>query len=177
MSPTEGFCAASLIAALLLAAPAAQALPWSKDMVDQPSVKAQEARVDEPEDSVAAKGKEPVTKPKNVSEVVKFRLQAAAEISNPVAPGQRSIDRGEWVYQTHCASCHGAGGSGDGPVGLKYVPPPMDLTTDYVQQQADGQLFYTITHGGVVMPFYRDAIDIEDRWHLINYIKSELKTQ
>ncbi|MBT8143461.1 MAG: cytochrome c, partial [Gammaproteobacteria bacterium] len=79
--------------------------------------------------------------------------------------------------QTHCASCHGAGGSGDGPVGLKYVPPPMDLTTDYVQQQADGQLFYTITHGGVVMPFYRDAIDIEDRWHLINYIKSELKTQ
>lgn len=164
-----------LLGMALVALPAvASALPWSRDMVDQPSVKAQEARVEEPEGSVPRDGKEPMQPPADVSEVVLYRMQAAQQLSNPQPLSDASVKRGKWVYETHCAACHGVGGKGDGPVGLKYVPPPMDLSTPYVQLQADGQIFYTITHGGVVMPFYRDAVSIEDRWHLVNYIKSEL---
>ena len=152
---------------------AAVALPWSKDMVDQPSVKAQEHEVTEPPDSVPRAGIEPVRTPADVSEVVRYRLDAARELTNPEASSEQSLQRGKAVYDTHCLACHGASGKGDGLVGQKFVPPPMDLTTPYVQQQPDGQIFYTITHGGVVMPFYRDAIDIEDRWHLINFLKDE----
>ena len=47
----------------------------------------------------------------------------------------------------------------------------MELNLDYVQLQPDGQLFYTISHGSIAMPFYRQAILPEDRWHLVNFIK------
>ena len=156
---------------------AAPALPWSKDMVDQPSVKAQEATVAKPEHNVPVDGGEPMPVPRDVAEVVHARLEAARNLLNPQPSGEASVTRGKEVYDTHCLVCHGASGKGDGPVGRKFVPPPMDLTTDYVQLQADGQIFYTITHGGVAMPFYRDAIDAEDRWHLINYIKTQMKPE
>jgi hypothetical protein len=51
------------------------------------------------------------------------------------------------------------------------VPQPMELNFDYVQLQPDGQLFYTISHGSLAMPFYRQAVAVEDRWHLVNFIK------
>lgn len=155
----------------------AGALPWSKDMVDQPSVKPQETAVREAKGAVPATGKEAMPVPKDVAEVVRSRLQAARKMVNPVAADAASIARGKEVYDIHCSVCHGATGKGDGTVGKKFVPPPMDLSTDYVQLQGDGQIFYTITHGGVAMPFYRDAIGVSDRWHIVNYIKSELKAQ
>lgn len=155
----------------------AVALPWSRDMVDQPAVKAQEAPVERPRATVPAAGKDPAPTPASKADVAIFRLEAARELDNPQAADEESLARGKLVYETHCLTCHGVTGKGDGPVGLKFRPPPMDLTTPYVQQQPDGQIYYTITHGGIVMPFYRDAIEAEDRWHLVNYLKREFKSQ
>ena len=152
---------------------ALNALPWDKDMVDQPSVKAQEARVNEPRDAVPATGGESLPEPKNLADLVTARLQAAS-LANPQAATAESLARGKAVYETHCLPCHGVEGRGDGPVGKKYTPTPMNLTLDYVQQQSDGQLYYTITHGGIVMPFYRDAIAPNDRWNVVNYLKQAL---
>jgi mono/diheme cytochrome c family protein len=166
-----------VLAAAVVAMPlVASALPWNHDMVDQPAVKAQEKRVDEPRDSVPASGPETVPAPQSLADLVTARV-AAAGIANPQQASPESLARGRALYETHCQPCHGAAGTGDGPVGQKFVPPPMNLTVEYVQQQADGQLFYTITHGGVVMPFYRDAIVPADRWHIVNYIKHELVTK
>lgn len=163
-----------VVAAAALGVPlVALALPWNQDMVDQPSVKAQERRVDEPRDSVPATGGEEMPAPATLAELVTARV-AAASVPNPQQPTPESVARGKALYETNCLPCHGAGGLGDGPVGQKFVPPPMNLTVDYVQQQADGTLYYTITHGGVVMPFYRDAIPPSDRWHIVNYIKHAL---
>ena len=47
----------------------------------------------------------------------------------------------------------------------------MNLTLDYVQTQPDGQLFYTISHGSIAMPYYRDSIPARQRWDLVNYLK------
>jgi hypothetical protein len=47
----------------------------------------------------------------------------------------------------------------------------MELNLDYVQLQPDGQIFYTISHGSIAMPFYRQSMPAEDRWHLVNFIK------
>ena len=50
----------------------------------------------------------------------------------------------------------------------------MDLTLEYVQQQPDGQIWYTISHGSIAMPYYRDSIRDVERWHVVNYVKQVL---
>ncbi len=149
------------------------ALPWDKDMRNQPSVKPQEDQVYTNKSSVPTQGKEPFSPPEDISELVQARLKAGT-LKNPVAKTGKSLNRGKYQYDIHCAICHGEQGQGDGPVGKKYVPDPMNLTLDYVQIQPDGQLFYTISHGSIAMPYYRDSIPAVDRWHVINYIKSVL---
>lgn len=44
-------------------------------------------------------------------------------------PSQDLINRGEELYSTNCASCHGDLGLGDGPAGAALNPPPRDFTT------------------------------------------------
>ncbi|MBI5326707.1 MAG: c-type cytochrome [Deltaproteobacteria bacterium] len=138
------------------------AMPWSWDMFNQPSHKAQENNPpDMPEGTVSNKGKDMHAKERS----------NAATIQKPIAPSYESLARGKVMYDTYCAICHGESGRGDGTVGKKYVPP-TDLTSEYVQRKPDGDIYYTITYGGLaIMPVYGDAIIPEDRWHLVNYIK------
>lgn len=156
----------------LLIPVAVLALPWSDDMRDQPSIQPQQTVFEAPEGAVPTTGRpNPFAAPRDAAELVLARLEAADVLPNPVEADADSIERGQALYETHCQVCHGTGGRGDGPVGEKYVPTPINLTNRYIQEQSDGRIFYTITHGGVVMPFYRDSIRAEDRWHVVNYIK------
>lgn len=155
-----------LVALILIALPAAAfAMPWSWDMFDQPSHKAQEEPYPAiPEGSVTI----------NADPAIKDR-GAAAKLKNPVPMSDESVKRGRERYETFCLTCHGATGVGDGPVGQKYVPP-TNLTDGYVQGKPDGDIFYTIKYGGLgIMPLYGDSVASEDRWHIINYIKREFK--
>jgi len=172
MKPTDSGLFLLLIIIMILPG-LGWALPWDKDMRNQPSVKPQEAQVYTNKSSVPTQGKELIPAPENISELVQARLKAG-ELINPVANTEKSLNRGKYQYDIHCAVCHGMQGQGDGPVGKKYVPTPMNLTLDYIQIQPDGQLFYTISHGSIVMPYYWDSIPAVDRWHVINYIKSVL---
>ena len=142
----------------------AMAMPWSWDFFTQPSHKAQEEKaLPVPEGTVNTKGRLSL---KNREE--------AANLKNPVSPTPKSIERGKFVFDTYCATCHGETGQGDGIVGQKFVPP-ADLTSDYVQSKPDGDIYYTITSGGLaIMPMQGDAILPEDRWNVVNYIKSVL---
>jgi len=151
---------------ILLLPAAALSMPWSWDMFTQPSHKAQEEKPFSPPD-----GAIPVT-----GKSVNIKDRADAErLENPVPPTAESIARGQERFGIYCLTCHGAGGKGDGPVGVKYVPP-TDLTGEYVQTKPDGDIFYTITYGGVaIMPAYGDAMKVEDRWHIVNYIKQGLR--
>ena len=162
------------LAILLLVPSFVWAFPWSQDMRDQPSVKAQEVEITTSKTSVPTSGKELFLAPADTAELVQDRLTAGLEVRNPAPRSAESINRGKAVYDVYCALCHGVEGHGDGPVGLKFTPPPMDLTLSYVQIQPDGQIHYTISHGSIAMPFYRDAIPVIDRWHVVNYIKTVL---
>lgn len=139
------------------------AMPWSKDMFDQPTGKPQkDLPPPAPEGIVSTAGKLKEIKNRG----------GAAGLLNQIKPTVQSIERGRHFFNIYCTPCHGAGGKGDGTVGKKFVPP-TDLTSEYVQKKPDGDIFYTITYGGLaVMPGYGDAIPPEDRWHLINYIKN-----
>ncbi len=164
---------ALMIVAAMAVPGALGALPWNDDMKDQPSVKTQETTVELPAESVPADGGE-LDGPANLPELVRARLKAGEQLSNPLAAEDSDDGRAEEMYDTYCRVCHGVAGTGDGSVGLKYVPQPMDLTLPYVQQQTDGQLYYTITHGGVIMPSYRFAMSQEDRWRIVQYLRTGL---
>ncbi|MDH3405147.1 MAG: cytochrome c [Acidobacteriota bacterium] len=44
------------------------------------------------------------------------------------ADASEALARGEFLYRAHCASCHGVGGHGDGPVAEDLRTRPSDLT-------------------------------------------------
>jgi mono/diheme cytochrome c family protein len=164
-----------LIFSILVTAPASLgwAYPWDKDMVDQPSEKPQESVAPPGPGSIPVDGGE--TLPRPLTDEESFDMKdASAAIENPVPATEESLARGKVFYETNCLVCHGAEGRGDGPVGLKFVEKaPVDLNDAYTQDQADGQLFFTLTRGRVLMPFYRDALSPSERWDVINYVKSE----
>ncbi|MBE9503738.1 MAG: cytochrome c [Proteobacteria bacterium] len=142
----------------------AQAMPWSWDMYKQPTHKAQtEEALPLPEGTVPTKGK-----------LSMKDRDAAATLKNTVQPTSESIARGREVYNIYCSLCHGKTGVGDGIVGEKFITP-ADLTDEYIQTKPDGDIYYTITNGGLaVMPMQGDAIEPVDRWNVVNYIKHVL---
>ena len=147
--------------------------PWDQDMVDQPIAKPQRTPAPAGPGSVPVIGGE--TMPAPTTDVgMDEAKDAAAAVPNPIPATTESLARGAYLYEINCLVCHGKQGQGDGPVGLKFVTKsPVDLHEDYTQDQADGQLFFTLTRGRALMPFYRDALSVEERWHVINYVKHE----
>jgi mono/diheme cytochrome c family protein len=103
--------------------------------------------------------------------------QSYQGLTNPVLAEQDSLDRGADLYSTLCASCHGDGGMGDGPAGtnLDPVPAPVAHTS---QMLGDDLLFWRISEGGTMAPFnsampaWKDSLDEQARWDLINYVRA-----
>ena len=153
---------------LWLFAGGVQAFPWDIDMANQVSIKAQETLVQLPAYSIPVRGL-PTALPSGPLE--QARGMAATTLQNPTPALEHSVARGRMLFQRHCLSCHGALGRGDGPVGLKFQPKPMNLSLEAVRNQPDGRLYFTISRGSVFMPAYGYAIQSQDRWHLVNYIK------
>lgn len=106
-------------------------------------------------------------------------IQPAAEQTlpvNPIPPNRESIAAGQALYRVHCLPCHGPTGRGDGPLGLTLNPPPADL---YQHTQPgvhpDGRLYDWITNGfpgDSQMPAFADLLSDEERWHVVNYIRT-----
>jgi putative copper resistance protein D len=83
-----------------------------------------------------------------------------------------SITAGATAYREHCAACHGPTGAGDGPAGAALSPPPSDLRAHHAALHTAGDLFWWITHGRRQMPAFGDRLDVEQRWDLVNYIRT-----
>jgi mono/diheme cytochrome c family protein len=82
-----------------------------------------------------------------------------------------SIASGIDLYFAHCATCHGRGGSGDGPGGAGLPRRPADLTAPHTGQHTAGDLFWWLTHDppGACLS---GALTAEDRWDLINFLRA-----
>jgi mono/diheme cytochrome c family protein len=68
--------------------------------------------------------------------------------------------------------CHGAGGTGNGAVGAFFNPKPFDLTSSTVQDLQDDELFIVISQGFGVMPPFAENLSAEERWDVINYVRT-----
>ncbi|GMQ99637.1 MAG: hypothetical protein BMS9Abin18_0459 [Zetaproteobacteria bacterium] len=145
----------------------AQAWPWSRDLMNQPSIKPQEPPINTfPKDSVPVGG--PWTK------VVD--RDAGEDIKNPVPATKESIAKGRALFMIYCLPCHGESGKGDGLVGKVFETEPADLTSDYVKDDlTDGWLWGTITFGSYLMPRYGYDMSPIERWHVVNFIRNVLE--
>jgi len=97
------------------------------------------------------------------------------ERSNPIPASAESIARGQQIFTDSCAICHGPAGMGDGPVGVTLNPRPPDLQLHMLPGvHTDGQLFDWITNGfpNTAMPAFVNDYPEEDRWHVINFIRT-----
>ena len=98
----------------------------------------------------------------------------AAAVENLVETDESSVARGAELFQVNCVVCHGPNGAGDGPAAGGLEPKPANLSEGHVQENSDGSLFYIISEGsaGTAMPSWKTNIGEEDRWHLVNFLRT-----
>ncbi|RLD27660.1 MAG: cytochrome c [Bacteroidetes bacterium] len=90
---------------------------------------------------------------------------------NPLKGDEKALVKGKKIYYQICATCHGRTGIGDGPGGKTFDPKPADHTSDKVQKQSDGELFWKITNGRGDMPTYGQLLSKKQRWQVIEYMR------
>jgi mono/diheme cytochrome c family protein len=91
---------------------------------------------------------------------------------NPVASSAESLAQGKKVFTANCMSCHGPEGKGDGPAAKDLQKKPGNLSDSKLWKQADGALFWKVTEGKAPMPTFEKLISEEDRWHVINFVRT-----
>lgn len=101
---------------------------------------------------------------------------SAARKTNPIAADATSLAVGLKLYEEHCAACHGVKGHADGPAAQDLDPQPRDFAAPMIAQHSDGELFWKITEGNAPMPGYGDLLTSEQRWHVVNYVRSLTNT-
>ena len=101
---------------------------------------------------------------------------SAEKVSNPVASNEQSIAAGKIVYTKNCYDCHGKKGKGDGPKSGDLDKGPNDFTETEFQKQSDGSIFWKITEGRKPMPSFKADLTTEQRWQVINYVRTLAKS-
>jgi mono/diheme cytochrome c family protein len=104
-----------------------------------------------------------------------YRATAGVNLISPLNMSQTSVvDRGRAVYLTYCAQCHGYKYDGNGTVGQSFYPLPTDLRSAQVQSKVNGELFKSVSYGvpGGRQPALDTTITIDDRWHVVAFVKS-----
>ena len=103
------------------------------------------------------------------AEFLSGNAATADRLANPADP-TATLARGDTLYQTYCAVCHGPAGAGDGLVGRRLGAPA--ITTDKARAFSDGYLYSIIRYGRGLMPKYGDkVVRHEDRWAIVNYVR------
>jgi mono/diheme cytochrome c family protein len=137
--------------------------PITLDMFDQASIKPQERPITYPTDTIPTRGKE----------ALMSREDADTKLTNPIPSSPESVAAGKYAFAKNCAACHGLDGKGDTPVAKKLaekgaVLPELSLVT----YRSDGFIYGTIRNGGINMPRYGAQTTPQERWHIVNYVRS-----
>ena len=94
-------------------------------------------------------------------------------MKNPITDKAASASRGEKLFVNNCAKCHGLSGNGYGTVAHGFTTWPRQLWAwNNTGPETDGYLFWFITNGRSDMPPWGLILSENNRWDLINYIKT-----
>jgi mono/diheme cytochrome c family protein len=99
----------------------------------------------------------------------------ADNVKNPLVGNASLIVDAKALYVANCGPCHGEKGKGDGLAAQGLNPKPADHTSVAVQSETDGSLFWKLSEGRAPMPAYKKVFSEQQRWELINYIRSLAK--
>lgn len=90
---------------------------------------------------------------------------------NPLTKGEKTLKKGKKIYEKLCSTCHGVEGKGDGPAGKTLNPKPADHTSEKIQKQGDGAIYWKISTGKGAMPAFKNLLSKTERWQLTAYIR------
>ena len=96
-----------------------------------------------------------------------------AKRENPVKPTASSLADGKHAFASQCAMCHGKDGDGKGDLAEDMKLKLRDYRDPAAMKDVtDGEMFYILTKGKGDMPGEEDRMKPEQRWNLVNYIRS-----
>lgn len=107
----------------------------------------------------------------------------ADKTKNPTTVTPESIAKGKELYMErtkgNCVFCHGETGAGNEANLAKLRRKPADLTNKERQAaMTDGEVYWKITKGiQGIMPAGEKRMSEEERWHVVNYVRTLAKTQ
>jgi len=96
----------------------------------------------------------------------------ANALKSPITADDKAIAKGKKIYYQVCAVCHGRSGIGNGPNAKTLKRKPADHTSEAVQSQSDGALYWKISKGNDPMPSYIEVFSKTQRWQVIAYIRT-----
>jgi mono/diheme cytochrome c family protein len=150
-------------------------VPFFAFMRNSPGFDPYEAPRLPPENSVAFEG--PTGQVPAPIEASQAGLQAFGDANaNPIPRGEASEERGRTMFERYCAICHGPAGMGGntGTVTSTGVYPPIvpPVAAGRATTLSDGYIYAIIRVGRGLMPAYAVQVPHEDRWHIVNYLRS-----
>lgn len=99
-------------------------------------------------------------------------LAADQPASEPIPVSPDSLQRGLVLYGVTCIICHGPTGTGSGTLSSFFNPKPADFTSAPIQGLEDDTLFLVVTQGFGLMPSIAENLGVQERWDVINYVRS-----
>lgn len=105
----------------------------------------------------------------------------ADKTKNPIAASPESISKGKELYlertKGNCIFCHGETGSGNEANLARLRRKPADLSNkERMTAMTDGEVFWKISKGiKGIMPDGEKRMSEEERWHVVNYVRTLAK--
>lgn len=94
-------------------------------------------------------------------------LSAAAHAADTKRPAE--VDKGQALYESHCAACHGAYGRGDGPATADLVVDIPDLGGRFTKSDVADALSI-VRDGRGAMPGYEQSLDVYDARRALRHL-------
>jgi mono/diheme cytochrome c family protein len=105
----------------------------------------------------------------------------ADKTKNPTTVTPESIAKGKELYleptKGNCVFCHGETGTGNEENLARLRRKPADLTNkERMTAMTDGEVFWKVSKGiQGIMPAGEKRMSEEERWHVVNYVRTLAK--
>ena len=98
-------------------------------------------------------------------------INLSAAVKNPLTPlTGKELEEAGRLFNINCAICHGAKAEANGPLAPKVggVKSIIAASPGY----SDGRIFYVMTYGQNNMGSYASQLSREQRWRVVQYIRT-----
>jgi mono/diheme cytochrome c family protein len=95
---------------------------------------------------------------------------------SPYPAAKKVIHNGGRLYRSHCTTCHGSNGFGNGEAGRDLTPLPALLAHMIKRPRSvDEYLLWTISEGGAQfgseMPTFKEILTEKQIWQIVSYMR------